>query len=255
MLSRNFRLQTVGNLDWLRENYDFDAITQSIDELVVLDVTRGRRNLAAFAEHLRELSSNYFLPISAGGGICSLEDGYNLLQANADKLIINSALIDNPHLVSTFSKTFGSQCVVASIDCRKVIDNYKVFIQNGSIDSGLDILKIVKLASELGVGEFYLTSMDRDGSGFGYDIDLVKKFAAITELPITVSGGVGRYKHFYEGLEVDGVTGASTANIYNFMVGGLSLARSSIVEQGIPMASWDLDINLLRGCCANRNKS
>ncbi len=247
MLSRNFRLQAVGDLKWLRENYDFDAIAQSIDELVVLDVTRGERDLTAFSEHLRQLSGDYFLPIAAGGGLRTLEDGYRLLGANADKLVINSALVDNPALVNALARTFGSQCVVASIDCRRIGAGYRVFVHNGEIDSGLDLVAAVSRAADLGAGEIYLTSIDKDGSGFGYDEDLMTQLGRITCLPVILSGGVGRYQHFCDGLAIDGVTGASTANIYNFIVGGLARARSHIATRGIPMATWDFNLNALRG--------
>jgi cyclase len=213
MLSRNFRLQAVGDLEWLRENYDFDAIAQSIDELVVLDVTRGQRDTAVFAEHLRQLSSSYFLPIAAGGGVRTLEDGYRLLSANADKLVVNSALVDDPALVSALARTFGNQSVVASIDCRKTEAGYRAFIHNGETDSGLDLANAVSRAAVLGAGEIYLTSIDKDGTGFGYDEELVAQISGLTRLPLILSGGVGRYQHFCDGLAIEGVTGASTANI------------------------------------------
>lgn len=247
MLSRNFRLQAVGDLEWLRENYDFDAIAQSIDELVVLDVSRGERDTAAFARHLRELSASYFLPIAAGGGLRKLEDGYQLLAANADKLVVNSPIIDDPALVSDLARTFGAQCVVASIDCRKTGAGYRAFIRNGEINSGLDVAAIVTRATELGAGELYLTAIDRDGTGFGYDEELAAQVAAMTRLPIILSGGVGRYQHFCDGLAINGVTGASTANIFNFIVGGLSRARSHITKRDIPMATWDFNLSTLRG--------
>lgn len=247
MLSRNFRLQAVGDLAWLRENYDFDAIAQSIDELVVLDVSRGKRDTAAFAEHLKELSAAYFLPIAAGGGLRNLDDGYRLLAANADKLVVNSPIVDDPDLVSDLARTFGSQCVVASIDCRKTEAGYRVLIHNGETDSGLDPATAVARATELGAGELYLTAMDKDGTGFGYDEELAVQVATATSLPIILSGGVGRYQHFCDGLAIDGITGASTANIYNFIVGGLSRARSHIASRDIPLAAWDFNLAALRG--------
>lgn len=246
-LSRNFRLQAVGDLTWLRENYDFDAIAQSIDELVVLDVSRGERNSVAFAEHLRELSASYFLPIAAGGGLRTIDDGYRLLAANADKLVVNSALMDDPALVGVLARTFGSQCVVASIDCRKTADGYRAYIHNGDVDSGLDAVVAAARAAELGAGELYLTSIDKDGTGFGYDEEMAAQVAARTRLPIILSGGVGRYQHFCDGLAIEGVTGASTANIYNFIVGGLARARTHIAARDVPMAAWDFNLASLRG--------
>jgi cyclase len=247
MLSRNFGLQSVGDLKWLRENYDFDAIAQSIDELVVLNVGRGDRSSAEFADHLRELSANYFLPIAAGGGIRTVDDGYRLFNANADKLVLNSPLIDNPDVVRSLARIFGGQSIVASIDCRRIDHAYRTFIHNGQTDSGTELKDAVQQAADLGAGEIYLTSMDRDGTGFGYDLEMIANLGPATRLPLILSGGVGRYQHFCDGLLLDGVTGASTANIYNFIVGGLSRARAHIVSQGIPMAGWDFRLGPLKG--------
>lgn len=246
MLSRNFRLQAVGDLQWLKENYDFDAIAQSVDELVVLDVSRDGRDIAVFADTLRELVSNYFLPIAAGGGVNSLDDGFKLLGAGADKLVVNTALVENQEGVRELAATFGNQCVVASIDCRRMDGEYRVFTHNGQQDTGLSVNEIARRAVDSGAGEIYLTSMDQDGTGFGYDTQLVASLDDTIQVPIILSGGVGRYKHFCEGLVLDKVTGASTANIYNFIVGGLSKARAHIAAEGISMAKWDFNIQSLK---------
>jgi cyclase len=113
MLSRNFRLQNVGDLNWLKDYYDFDAIAFSIDELVVLNVDRGEKDVKDFARHLSELVTNCFVPLAAGGGIRSLADAFTLMNAGADKLVVNTALVRQPELVSELVTTFGSQCVVA----------------------------------------------------------------------------------------------------------------------------------------------
>ena len=198
MLSRNFRLQAVGDLEWLRENYDFDAIAQSIDELVVLDVTRGQRDTAVFAEHLRQLSSSYFLPIAAGGGVRTLEDGYRLLSANADKLVVNSALVDDPALVSALARTFGNQSVVASIDCRKTEAGYRAFSHNGETDSGLDLANAVARAAVLGAGE----------SGVAVHEDREDREAARPVVGDAVHAGTGHaLDHRVDGLEVRRVRG------------------------------------------------
>lgn len=252
MLSRNFRLQTVGDLQWLKENYDFDAIAQSVDELVVLDVSRDGRDISVFADTLRELVSNYFLPIAAGGGVNTLDDGFKLLGAGADKLVVNTAVVENPEGVRQLAATFGNQCVVASLDCRRLDGEYRVFTRNGQKDTGLTVNEVARRAVENGAGEIYLTSMDQDGTGFGYDTQLVAGLDETIQAPIIVSGGVGRYKHFCEGLALDKVTGASTANIYNFIVGGLSKARAHIAADGIPMARWDFDIQSLKGTALQR---
>lgn len=245
-LSRNFGLQQVGDLQWLRDNYDFDAIAYHIDELVVLNVAREGENLAVFAGTLLELSKRYFLPVTAGGRVRSLEDASLLLRSNADKIAVNTPLFDDPDLVRALSRTFGAQCVVASIDCRATSDGYRVYTDRGRQATGLNPAQAVDLAQGLGVGEVYLTSIDRDGTGFGYDLELYRSVHDVCKVPVILSGGVGKSEHFVQGLMQDGVTGASTANIYNFMVDGLKAARTHIGCQGISLARWTTDVERLR---------
>jgi cyclase len=242
MLSRNFRLQTVGNLEWVKEYYNFNAIAFSIDELVVLNVERGQKNIEKFSEYLIRLSKDYFLPISAGGGIRSLEDAYKLLNSGVDKLIVNTPIIEQPELVSSLAKTFGSQCVVASIDCKKGQDNYYVYIHDGSQNTGLTVEEVLGKAEKLGAGEIYLTSIDRDGTGQGYDIELIRRTSNLTKLPIIASGGVGKYEHFIYCMKNGYATATATANIYNFIVDGLIKARQNIQKQGIELATWDYNL-------------
>ena len=238
-LSRNFRLQQVGDLKWLRQNYDFDSIAYSIDELVVLNVSREQSCMATFANNLIELSQHYFLPVTAGGWVRSLEDATLLLRSNADKIIINSLLFENPELVREMSSIFGTQCIVASIDCRTILGDYRVFTDCGRRDTGLTPPQAVRYAQDLGVGEVYLTSIDRDGTGFGYDLSLYHSVRNICRVPVIMSGGVGQSEHLAQGLRLDDITGASTANIFNFMADGLKVARKYLQDQDIPMASWE----------------
>ncbi len=246
-LSRNFGLQQVGDLQWLRENYDFDAIAYHIDELVVLNVAREENDVADFAGMLLELSRRYFLPVTAGGRVRSLQDASLLLRSNADKIVVNTPLFDDPDLVRALSRTFGAQCVVASLDCRAVDGGHAVFTDRGARNTGLDPARAVELAQELGAGEIYLTSMDKDGTGFGYDLSLYEGVRNVCRVPVIMSGGVGKSEHFVQGLEQDGVTGVSTANIYNFMVDGLKAARRHILSKDIPLAQWGADVDDLRG--------
>ena len=244
MLSRNFRIQTVGDLEWLKEYYNFNAIAFSIDELVVLNVERKQKNIDKFSQHLIQLSKNCFLPISAGGGIRSLDDAYKLLNSGVDKLVVNTPIIEKPDLVSELARTFGSQCIIASIDCKKEQNAYDVYIEDGSKNSGLKMEEVLQRAEHLGVGEIYLTSIERDGTGQGLDMELVKKAGGLTTLPIIASGGVGKYEHFIECMK-NGYA-VATANIYNFIVDGLIKARQTIEKQGIALATWDYNLQSLQ---------
>lgn len=252
MLSRNFRIQTVGDLDWLKENYNFNAIAFSIDELVVLNVERKQKNIENFSNHLIQLSKNCFLPISAGGGIRSLDDAYKLLNSGVDKLIVNTPIIEQPDLVSELAKTFGNQCIIASIDCKKEQNKYTVYIQNGSKNTGLSLEEVVKEAETLGIGELYLTSIERDGTGQGLDMELIRRAGQLTKLPIIASGGVGKYEHFVECIKED--YAVATANIYNFIVDGLIKARQFIQKQGIELATWDYQLYSLQDYFIKNNQ-
>tara|TARA_B100000315_G_scaffold127921_1_gene117645 strand:+ start:17574 stop:18350 length:777 start_codon:yes stop_codon:yes gene_type:complete len=239
MLSRNFSLQTVGDLNWIKEHYHFDTIAFSIDELIVLNVNREEKDIERFSRNLIELNKNCFMPIAAGGGIRRIEDAYALLNAGADKIVINSAVINQPELVVSLVKTFGSQCVVASIDYKMAGDNIEVFISDGSHPTGLSVNEVIETTQKLGCGEIYLTSMDKDGTGEGLDLELIRQITDIVKVPLIASGGVGKYGHFAEGVLKSKAEAVSTANLFNFIEDGLKEARLTMQEQGIEMASWD----------------
>ena len=239
MLSRNFSLQSVGDLNWIREYYNFDAIAFSIDELIVLNVERDNRNLGEFSKNQIDLNKRYFMPMAAGGGIHTLEDAYLLLDSGVDKLVVNTPLLAQPELVSRLVKTFGSQCIIASIDYKKDGRRTEVFISNGIRATGLTVEEVVKKAEDLKCGEIYLTSIDCDGTGYGYDLETVEKVAALSKLPVIASGGVGKYRHLADGIVHGHANAVSTANLFNFIADGLIEARQTMQNCGIEMAYWD----------------
>lgn len=238
-LSRNFSLQAVGTLDWLRKHYEFTAISRSVDELVLLNVTRGDKQMQIFCDRVAQLSASAFMPIAAGGGIRSADDAYRLLDAGADKLVLNSALFLAPKLVEDLARTFGSQCVVASLDYRGSGTKAEVYSEEGKTRVGMDLGTAIRHAQNVGAGELYITSIDRDGTGQGYDLDTLEPASGLCRLPIIASGGVGNFEHLLQGLTLTNVTGASTANIFHFMSDGLTQARSFIEAHGVTLAKWD----------------
>lgn len=238
MLSRNFRLQEVGDLDWLRENYDINSLLYSIDELIVINVNRGEKNLLKFNANLSELVRNCFMPVAAGGGIQSDDDVYSILKSGADKVVINSLLFTNPIMVERIIKRFGSQCVVASVD-YKLIDNERfVFIGNGSLNSSLKLSTAIQKIIELGVGELYITSIDKDGTGQGYDIAGISEITCFSKVPVIASGGVGKFDQFYDGINLAKADAVSTANLFYFMGDALTEAREILKSNGLSMAVW-----------------
>ena len=238
MLSRNFRLQNVGDLGWLKECYDFDSIALSIDELIVLDVTRGGKDIEMLARRVSELAQDCFMPIAAGGGINSMAAAYRVLAAGADKVVVNTALQRNPDFVRELVRVFGGQSIVASIDYRAVDGVNQVFIDNGAQATGKALAPYADYVASLGVGEIYVTSMQRDGTGQGYDIGTLQTLSRELSLPVIASGGVGKPQHLLEGLREAGVQAVSTANLFNFIAKGLAQARQALIQNGVPLPTW-----------------
>jgi len=241
-LSRNFSLQAVGNLEWLYAHFDFDSMAQAIDELVLLNVGRTSKSIVEFSKIVGLISKKCFMPIAAGGGIICIEDAYRILDSGADKVVVNTALYEDRDLVTEMVKIFGSQCVVASIDYKYVNNSDEVFTSNGMRGTGLTVAEAISNAEHLGIGEIYLTSMERDGTGQGYDLNMLSRVVDLCQVPIIASGGVGDFEHFIKGMQVESVTGTSTANIFNFLGEGFSEARSHISQAEIDLARWDFEI-------------
>ena len=239
-LSRNFDLQDVGDLSWIKKHYNFDAIAFSIDELIVVNVERKEKNVDLFCKNLSLLNENCFMPIAAGGGIRSLDHAYKILDSGAEELIVNTPLFTKPELVETLVETFGSQCIIGSIDFKKYDDGkIDVFIENGSKKTDMSLEDTVKNAIDLGCGETYLTSMEQDGTGYGYDLDVLKEIVKISKIPVIASGGAGKYQHFADGIQIAEASAVSTANLFNFIANGLTFVRNTMIKRGLEMASWD----------------
>lgn len=239
-LSRNFRLQRVGDLKWIQENYDFDSIARSIDELIVLDVARAEASdIEALASQVRSLGKRCFMPIAAGGGIRSVADTQKLFQAGADKIVLNSPYFKNPQLVRELVGIYGAQSIVASIDYRREESGMRrVYCRGGTEDTGLDLGLAVALIQEIGAGELYLTSMNNDGTGDGYDLEGLAIAAALSSAPIIASGGAGNHVHFVEALRSGHVNAVSSANLFNFMCDGLQEARLAMLREGVNLSVW-----------------
>src|SRR5262249_9034984 len=230
MNSRQFVLNPVGNLETILQYLHFDTI----DELVVLNVKRGDKNMPAFVERLRELLRVCFVPVAAGGGVRSLDGCQALLNAGADKIVVNSAVVNDPDFVRSAVDRYGSQCIVHSIDARRDRKGrLSAWIEDGSVDTKCDPVALAKRSEQLGVGEIFLTSIDRDGTCQGYDLDLTRSVVAAVGIPVIASGGVGEYRHFVEGIRDAGANAVSAGNIFHFVGHGLSKAKAYVRENGL----------------------
>ena len=246
MLSRNFRLQAVGNLDWLQRNYDFSRISNYIDELVVVDVTREKRNLDEFCEVLKFITLNNFVPITAGGGVKDVTSARRLLRSGADKILINSSLFNRSNLAKELSEEYGQQCVVGSIDLkRSKTGEFQVWSNDGGRLQEASAKDLLAKALKLDVGEIYLNSMDRDGTGQGLDLDILELLPARCNQPIILAGGAGNSDHLMLGFKDSRVDAVATANLFNFVGDGLKKARQELVSGGIVLPMWDLEFRTM----------
>ena len=242
MLSRNFRLQKVGSLKWLQTNYNFSHISYSIDELVVIDVSRKNRNIEGFCQTLKTLAEECFVPIAAGGGVRTTEHARTLLRAGADKVVVNTELYKNNNFIAELASEFGQQCVVASMDVKKTSEGlYQVLSENGSkVLDGTAADWIERVINNT-VGEIYLNSINQDGTGQGYDLHLLDQLPQVVQKPIILAGGVGNATHLAEGISDSRVDAVATAHLFNFVGDGLKQARLSLISNGVDLPIWDID--------------
>jgi|TARA_Y100000992_G_scaffold300824_1_gene270292 cyclase len=187
------------------------------DEICFLDITASNENRDIILEVVRKTSQNCFVPLTVGGGVRELKDISNLLNSGADKVSINTAAVNDSKIVKEGAQKFGSQCIVVAVDAKKVDNNkWEVFTHGGRNPSGKNVMDYVKEVEDLGAGEILLTSMDRDGTKKGYDLDLTKKVSNIVNIPVIASGGVGKPEHLHEGLKIGNASAVLAASIFHF---------------------------------------
>ena len=238
MLSRNFRLQKVGDFNWLKKHYNFEKIAFSIDELIILDVTREGRNINDFSSVIKDVIKNVFVPVAAGGGIRSMDDAEILLNSGADKVVLNTALYNNSELIRSLIKRYGTQFIIGSIDYAIENDIKNVYIENGMHKIDLNLETYVDRIEEMSIGEIYLNSIQKDGTGQGYDISSLSSILNQITTPVILAGGAGNHLHLIEGLQQEAVDAAATANLFNFLGDSLPKSRIQIIDNNIPLAHF-----------------
>ncbi len=191
---------------------------EGADELVFLDITASFEKRNIILEVVRRTASQIFMPLTVGGGVRNINDIRNLLNAGADKVSINTAAVKTPILIKQAAKRFGSQCIVVAIDAKRIAnkDKWNVFINGGRINTFKDVIKWAKKVESLGAGEILLTSMDRDGTKDGFDIDLTKKVVNSVKIPVIASGGAGRTEDFYNVFKKSRVSAALAASLFHY---------------------------------------
>jgi len=211
----------------------YDA--QGADELVFLDITASHEGRATILDVVRRTAEGIYMPLTVGGGIRSLEDIRTLLRAGADKVSLNTAALERPALVTEAARAFGSQCIVVAIDAKAVNRHWEAFTHGGRRAAGRDAVEWAREVERLGAGEILLTSMDRDGTGAGYDIALTRAVAEAVSVPVIASGGVGCLEHLREGLVEGRADAALVATLFHFGQHTVPEAKRYLDERGVPV--------------------
>lgn len=205
------------------------------DELTFLDITASHENRDTIFDVVSRTAEKIFLPLTVGGGVRTTDDMRRLLLAGADKCAMNSAAVKRPELVNEAAEKFGSQCVVVAIDARSDgKGGWEVYTQGGRTPTGRNVLDWCREIAERGAGEILLTSMDRDGTRSGFDLDLLRAVNASVRLPVVASGGVGTLEHFVEGARA-GATGLLAASVFHFGTFTIPQVRQALADAGLPV--------------------
>ncbi len=233
--SRNFRRQKIGKADWVNKNYRLDYISNFIDELIILDISK-KKNYFKFINEIQKITKRVFAPISLGGGINNLEKVNYYFNNGADKVVINTAVFENSILINKIAKLYGSQSIILSIDVKKIKSQHIVFINNGRTNTETTIENYIKKISNLMFAEIFLNSIDKDGTGNGVDKAMINKIRKFDHKYI-ISGGCGNYNHFYDAFKCNKkVEAVSTANLLNFVGEGLKIVRKNLLYKKINLS-------------------
>jgi len=226
------KLRNAGDPVEIAEMYD----REGIDELVFLDITATCEKRKVILDVVRKTAERVFIPLTIGGGVRDIEDIRELLKAGADKVSINSAAVREPNLIKKAALKYGSQCIVVAIDAkRRDKQSWSVYINGGRIDTGIDVLEWARSVEKLGAGEILLTSIDRDGTKDGYDIELTRAVSDAVRIPVIASGGAGKVEHFYEVFESGKADAALAASVFHFGEIGIHRLKEYLSEKGIPI--------------------
>lgn len=209
---------------------------EGADELVFLDITASSEGRETMIDVVRRTAEQVFIPFTIGGGLRTLEDIRQVLRAGADKVSLNTSAVQNPHIIEEGAHAFGSQCIVVAVDARqKKAGGWEVYIHGGRTATGKDVLEWVQEVEQLGAGEILLTSMDRDGTKNGYDLELTRAVSRAVSLPVIASGGVGNLEHLAEGLTTGEADAALAASIFHYREYSITEAKRYLEERQIPV--------------------
>jgi imidazole glycerol-phosphate synthase subunit HisF len=208
---------------------------QGADELCFLDITASHENRDIILDVVARTADQVFMPLTVGGGINKVEDIRRLLKAGTDKVSINTGAVNRPDFVSEAAEVFGSQCIVVAIDAKRVSNHWEVFTHGGRKSTGIDACDWAERMERYGAGEILLTSMDRDGTKAGYDLELTRAVSERVDIPVIASGGVGSLEHIYDGLTQGKASAALAASIFHYREYSIAECKNYLHSRGIPV--------------------
>tara|TARA_Y100000590_G_scaffold377035_1_gene443018 strand:- start:220 stop:978 length:759 start_codon:yes stop_codon:yes gene_type:complete len=235
--------RVVKGINFVDLNDAGDPVEQAIiydkngaDEICFLDITASSENRDILLDTVKRTAEKISIPLTVGGGVRNLDDINKLLTNGADKVSINTAAVTNKDLIKECSQKFGSQCIVVAVDAKKVSENkWEVFTHGGRKPTGKDVIKFIIKMQQMGAGEILLTSMDRDGTKKGYDLDLTKKVSNSVNIPVIASGGVGNLEHLYQGIKIGRASAVLAASIFHYGEFSIQDAKKYLDSKGIPV--------------------
>jgi len=215
-------------VEWAKK-YDRDGA----DELVFLDITATSDKRDILIDVVERVSDEIFIPFTVGGGIRTVEDMKRILKAGADKISINTACVKNPNLIREGARNYGNQCIVVAVDVKREAQGFKVYIKGGRKRTDIDAIDWCRRVEKLGAGELLVTSMDRDGTKDGYDLELLKRITSIVNIPVIASGGCGKLSHLWDAIEVGGVAAVLAASIFHYSEFAIPDTKRYLKERGV----------------------
>ncbi len=226
-------LRDAGDPVEVAQRYD----EERADELTFLDITASHERRKIILDVVARTAETVFMPLTVGGGVRELQDVRDLLNAGSDKVSINTAAVQRPEFVRAAAERFGSQCIVVAIDAKRVPGSeplrWEVYIHGGRTPTGIDAIEWGRRMESYGAGEILLTSMDRDGTKAGYDLELTRAIADAVRVPVIASGGVGSLEHIYEGLTIGGATAALAASIFHYREYTVRQCKEYLAARGV----------------------
>ena len=231
-------LRDAGDPVELAKHYD----QEGADELCFLDISASHEGRGTLLDMVERTASQCFMPLTVGGGVRGVEDFRALLLAGADKVAVNTAAVKDVGIVAKAAERFGSQCVVVAIDARRTGPReWQIFTHGGREPTGIDAIGFAKNVASKGAGEILLTSMDKDGTKDGYDLELVRAVSQAVRLPVIASGGVGSLDHLVAGIKTGGASAVLAASIFHYGTFSIAQARKALMDAGLPVRKLSID--------------